>query len=344
MHNLTTIHDIAKACGYDSATVSRALSGKTGVRAETKQKILLVAEQMNYQPNYIAKQLKTKKSWNVAVFINISKGQTLNNYFFNNILNAFFVVMEDKGYDVTFITKDIAKDRDILSFCRSRMFDGVFAVNADFALAGMVDLVNSNLPVVVAESVNPIPQDYPVIGITSDNRSAMRQLVQHVIDKGHTRLAYITGDDSYVTSERLEGYRQALQDNNIPCDDNMIVPSHYSVLPSVANAIEVLLSQDTLPTAIFTPDDYSALPVFEAVRRRGLSVPEDISIIGFDGIELGQHMKPSLTTIKQDDVAIGVTAGQHLIRLIEEGVQSQHESIIIPTRLIEGDSVRELVK
>ncbi len=339
---MTTIHDIAKVCGYDAATVSRALSGKPGVKAATREKIKLIAKQLDYQPNYIAKQLKTKKSWNVAVLINIAKGQALNNYFFNNILNSFFVVMEDRGYDVTFITRDIAKGKDILSFCRSRMFDGIFAVNADFSLQGMVELVNSDLPVVVAESVNPIPAEYPVVGITSDNKQAMYQLVSHVLQQGHKHVAYITGDPSYVTSERLCGFRQALEDNGIQYSDSMIYQSHYSVLPSVASAVDKLLSADKLPTAIFTPDDYSSIPVFEAVRARGMRVPEDISIIGFDGIELGQNMHPQLTTIKQDNVAIGTLAGQYLIQLMDKTVSKHHESIIVPTQLLEGQSVAKV--
>ncbi len=338
---MTTIHDIARITGVNAATVSRALSGKPGVKADTKEAILKVAQELNYVPNYMAKQLKTKKSYNVAVLINISKGQALNNYFFNNILNAFFVVMEDNGYDVTFVTKEITKDRDILSFCQSRMFDGIFAVNADFTLPGMESLANSQLPMVVAESVNPVPSHYPIVSITSDNRQAMYKLVSHVIECGHSKLAYITGDDSFVTNERLAGYRQALDEHNIPFDQDMIVPSHYSVLNSVASAVDRLLSNAQLPTAIFTPDDYSSLPVFEAVRSRGMSVPADISIIGFDGIELGQNMNPPLTTISQDSVAIGNLAGRALVQLMSKETAKQPHSIIMPTALIAGGTVKQ---
>ena len=148
-------------------------------------------------------------------------------------------------------------------------------------------------------------------------RSGLYELTKYVISLGHKDIVYVYGHDVSVTEERIRGFKRALERSNIPFREDMLIESRYSTKKENEEAVELILKRNTLPTAVFFPDDYSAIWGINALRSHGIKVPEDISVAGFDGIELGEMVYPRLTTIKQNTSRLGKEASLKCIQMIE---------------------------
>lgn len=335
---MATIKELSLKCGVSVSTVSKALNGYHDISETTRELVMKTANEMGYFPDANARALKLKKTYNLGVLYEDASSQGLRNEFFAHILASFKEIASKGGYDITFIEHEFGKRKmSYLEHCRNRNFDGICIACADYGDAEVKELVNSSFPVVTIDR-----SFEKTAAVLSDNLGGMKELVQYIIDQGHRRIAYISGSEAVVTDLRRKAFLETMSENGIA------VKSEYSVTGVYRNPRESemityrLLELPEPPTCILAPDDYSAFGVMNAVIRKGLKVPEDVSVAGFDGITIAQSLEPCLTTVRQDADQIGTEAAKQLINLIENPKSYQSEDICLRAQLVKGGTVKKL--
>lgn len=317
--------EVAKLAGVSVATVSKALNNYREVSDETKARILHIVDELGYIPNSSARALSTKRSQLIGIVYSEHLHIGLEHHFFSGVLEAFKQQVENAGYDVVFIN---GREMGYLKKCRVRGVDGVFVVTADASDKGLVDLFNGDIPCVTTDMPwNKIPMVY------SDNVDASIRAVEYLNQLGHTRIAHIAGPQSSIAGrERLEGYRSGLIRMGLPYDPKLVMEaSEYDNTNGVV-LMRKLLAMPNPPTAVYVMCDLTAVGVLKAISEAGLTAGKDISVIGFDDIELAAHTVPPLTTIRQDRTSIGTTLAETLLKLIEK--QDVNPVTRIPAKII----------
>lgn len=335
---MASLKDISKVCGVSVATVSKALNDHNDVGEDTKQYIKKVAREMGYFPNLAARALKTNKTYGIGVLFVDEARSGLTHDYFARVLDSFKRMAEKCGYDITFISsKNRAGSMSYLEHSKYRGFDGVAIACIDFSDREVVELVQSELPVVTIDYVFDNR-----IAVCSDNVSGMRDLTEYICRKGHRRIAYIHGAGSAVTTSRLSSFYKTTEQFGIEIPDTYIREAPYRDADKTYKITNELLDLPTPPTCIIYPDDFAAFGGVNAIRERGLRIPEDVSIVGYDGILAARYLEPRLTTVQQDTEQIGCVAARELISLIERPKSTIIEQISVKGSLVEGASVSTL--
>lgn len=336
---MVSIKDIAAACGVSIATVSKALNDHKDVSETTKLTVQETAKRMGYFPNSQARALKTNRTYNIGVLFSEQTNSGLTQNYFASVLDSFKKEVEAAGFDITFISGNIG-ERKMTPYehCMYRNVDGVLIVSVDdFVDKGTIELMNSGVPMV---SIDHISENH--LSVVSDNETGMRQLVEYIAGKGHTKIAYIYGDSSDVTSIRLHTFKETLVRLNIKIRSEFLLQGRYHDTKCTELLVKQVLSCSDKPTCIILPDDFAAIGAINALEELGLSVPEDISIAGYDGIVLSQVLRPKLTTIRQDTERLGAEAAKRLIALINKEITNDLAPLSIKGNLLEGASVKDL--
>ncbi|MBE5891140.1 MAG: LacI family transcriptional regulator [Lachnospiraceae bacterium] len=336
---MVSLKDIAAACGVSVATVSKALNDQNDIGADTKERVRRVAKEMGYHPNAAAQTLKTNRTYNIGVLFIDGNNSGLTHDFFNHVMDSFKRKAESFGYDITFINngKVMNTRMSYLEHARYRNFDGVVIACVEFSDPEVVELVNSEIPIVTIDHLFNNR-----IAIMSDNVGGMRDLIQYVVSKGHRKIAYIHGLDSAVTTARLSSFYRTTEELGIDIPDEYVREAAYRRTDEAYEQTKELLKLKDRPTCIFYPDDFSSIGGINAIREAGLSIPDDISIVGYDGIPIGKHMSPQLTTLAQDTEAIGGLAAEQLINLIERPKSTLIQQNLVKGCVFEGGSVKQL--
>lgn len=334
---VANIKDIAEKCGLSVSTVSKALNSYSDISSATKDKVFKTARECGYFPNSIARALKTNRTNNIGVLFSDEAQSGLKQNYFAAVLDSFKVEAEAHSYDITFINHNINIGNHPMTYlehCRYRNFDGVCIACVDFQQPEVVELVNSSFPVVTIDHVFDNHTS-----INSANVEGMRELVQYIYSLGHRKIAYIHGQKSTVSEQRITSFCKTLLNLGVRVRPEYLVLSAYHDPGATKNGVEKLLSLPDRPTCIVMPDDYAALGGIEAIEAAGLRIPEDISIAGYDGISLTQVITPKLTTLEQDTDRMGREAAHRLIEQIENPLTTIVENITVSGRLLKGQSV-----
>ena len=334
--NSVSLKDISKACGVSIATVSKALNDHSDIGQDTKENIRRVAEELGYHPNAAAQALKTKRTNNIGVLFVDEANSGLTHDYFSHVLDSFKRCAEQNGFDITFINADKTRPDNMsyLAHAMYRGFDGVVIACVDFFDPQVDELINSTIPVVTIDHIF-----YNRIAIISDNARGMRDLVSYVYRMGHRKIAYIHGLESSVTRARLASYYRTLQDFGITVPDEYVLAVPYRDSEAAYRATLKLLSLPEPPTCILYPDDFSAFGGINALSEKGLRIPDDISIAGYDGTEIASRVIPKLTTIAQDTEGIGKAAAERLIDMINNPKAALIEQVVIEGKLEPGGTV-----
>lgn len=336
---MASLKDISKACGVSVATVSKALNNHTDIGEETRAYIKQVAKEMGYSPNLSARALKTNKTHGIGVLFVDAAMNGLTHDYFAAILDSFKRTAEKSGYDITFINcqKDRESRMTYLEHSRYRGFDGVALACIDFNDPEVVELVQSDIPVVTIDHIFN-----NCIAVVSDNVSGIQSLLEYIYRQGHRKIAYIHGAESAVTTNRVSSFFRTAERLGLDVPDEYIEVAAYRDTNAVYEATCKILDLPNPPTCIIFPDDFAAFGGINAIRERGLRIPEDISIAGYDGIPAARYLEPQLATVKQDTEQIGCVAARRLISLIERPRTTLVEQIVIPGTIWEGKSVIQL--
>ena len=335
---MVTITDISKACGVSRATVSKALNGAPDVAPKTAQRIRELARQLGYLPNATARALKMGRSYNIGVLFSDATGGGISHEYFSRILESVKAEAEALGYDITFISKDLgAMQMDYYEHAKYRSCDGVVIASADFTDPAIMRLAMSEIPTVTL--------DYTFdsrTSILSDNVRGMETLVRFVYENGHRKLAFIHGEITSVTQKRIASFKKTCAGLGILVPPEYIRPAVYHDPRSSGLATRALLELNERPTCIFYPDDLSFLGGMSELERHGISIPKDMSVVGYDGIPLSQVLRPRLSTYRQAAERMGQEAARLLVEQIEHPDTWLPQQITVEGELLRGDTVRRL--
>ncbi len=336
---MATLKEIAAVCGVSVASVSKALNDHRDISTETKERIRQVAKDLGYMPNAQAIALKTNRTYNLGVLFVDEAQSGLTHDYFANVLDHFKCTVEENGYDITFINanKKGRNDHTLLEHCKYRGFDGVVIACVDFSEPEVIELINSDIPLVTIDHLF-----HNRMAIMSDNVKGIQDLFTYVYQQGHRRIAYIHGKDSAVTQSRLSSFYRIAEGYGVEIPDEYVREAAYRSTTIAKKATEELLDLPKPPTCIFYPDDFAAFGGFNAIRERNMRIPEDISIVGYDGIRVGRHMEPKLTTLQQDTERMGIEAAKTLISLIEKPKTTLVEQVMIEGTVFVGQTVKRL--
>lgn len=337
---MVTLKMLAKECGVSVATVSKALNGAPDISAETTTRIQRVAAEMGYIPCAAARYLKTSRSHNIGVIFDDGTSSGLTHEHFAYVLDSFKRRCEALGYDITLISEERGPwGSDFVNHVRFRNCDGVAVLVADNAGPAVQEFVRSGVPVVSV--------DYHFENcscIESDNVNGVRDLVRYIYAQGHRRIAVIFGDDTPVTRVRMSSFFHTCRELGLEVPEEYVISGVYHESDFSARATRQLMALPEPPTCILYPDDFSFFGGKRELEGMGLSIPEDISAVGYDGIGLGKVLRRPLTTVQQNTVAIGTAAADELVRAIEEGRGYIPKTQIIASTLIPGETVRKIAE
>lgn len=333
---MVSMKDIALRCGVSVATVSKALNGQPDIGEETRNRITAAAKEMGYMTNSAARALKTNRTYNLGVLFVDERRSGLAHEYFSAVLESFKVEAEAHGYDITFINHNVGgKPTSYLQHCLHRGVDGVVIACVDFNAPQVRELVDSNIPLVTIDRVFDNR-----LAVLSDNVRGVSMLVRHVYEKGHRKIAFLHGERTSVTNNRLIGFHRTCEELGLEIPDEYIIECVYHDPDRCAEATRRLLELPDRPTCILFPDDFSYIGGLNVLLEAGLRVPDDISVVGYDGIHLAKVMR--LTTYSQNTAALGKTAAERLISLIEHPKTTVLDRVLIEGGLLEGTSVKQI--
>ena len=333
---MVSMKDIALRCGVSVATVSKALNGQPDIGEETRSRIEQVAREMGYMTNAAARALKTNRTYNLGVLFVDERRSGLAHEYFSSMLESFKVEAESHGYDITFINHNVGGKRtSYLQHCLYRGVDGVVIACVDFNDPQVRELVDSRLPLVTIDHVFNNR-----LAVVSDNVSGLEELVSHIYGKGHRKIAFLHGERTSVTQNRLVGFYRACEKLGLEIPEEYVIECVYHDPDRCAAATRQLMNLPERPTCIIFPDDYSYIGGLNALNEMGLRIPEDISAVGYDGINLAKVLH--LTTYSQNVEQLGKVAAEKLISLIERPKTTLIDRIMIPGGLLEGTSVKDI--
>lgn len=336
---MVSMKDIAAKCNVSVATVSKALNDQADIGEQTKEFIKKTAKEMGYFPNAQARALRTNRSYNIGVLF-VDEGQSgLTHDYFSKVLDSFKMEVEAHGYDLTFIncSKNNRSRYSYLEHSMYRGFDGIVIACIDFSDPEVIELVNSQIPLVTIDYMFNSRSS-----VISNNYKGMQSLASYVVSQGHKKIAYICGDNTAVTQRRLAAFYKVLEENGIDIPDEYVKRGSYRNIEQAYKATNDLLDMAERPTCILYSDDYSAVGGYNAIHKRGLNIPDDISMAGYDGLTISSLLEPSLTTIKQDTDKIGKLAAVKLLDLIEKPKITVEEQIVVDGVLDSGKTVKKL--
>lgn len=327
---MVKMSDVAKLANVSTATVSRVLTKPDTVKEVTKQKVLGAINQLNYQPNMVARQFRRKETNIILVVV-----PDITNQFFSRVLRGIEHTAVQNSYQVIVgdTENDVDSEYGYLDLLRQRQAQGAILLTARMDKHHLAE-ISSEFPVVLAcEYIEGI--DIPTVSI--DNISGARKVTEHLIKLGHTQIAHITGPLNVILSrDRLKGYEQALNNRSLKIDPVYVQEGDYTY-ESGYNQMQKFLALEIPPTAVFAANDEMAIGAVKAVKASGKRVPEDVAVVGFDNIKISSIFEPSITTIDQPKYKIGIKAMDLLIKQINKKPLQKKQNVL-SDKLIIRDS------
>jgi len=344
MPKRVTSRDIANLAGVSRTTVSFVLNDVPGMRIpeETRQRVLEAARQLNYHADEVARSMASGRRNVLGFVVRQSADQAFADLFLPRVLNGVTKAASDQGFRTIFepVSPDNAGN-SYSQLIRKRQVDGIILSGPRSDDQELLKIHAEGAPIVL---MGQLP-DAGIPFIDVDNVGGAALATQHLIRLGHQRIGLITNAPlAYTASaDRLTGYRQALEAAGIAFDEALV--RYGDRTPhSGDDAMRDLLERRDRPTAVFIASDTVALGALQAVRRNGISVPQDLAVVGFDDIPLAEYVVPPLTTVRLPAYGLGWGAADMLIRMLEGSEPIQHQSVLLETELVIRESCGALSK
>lgn len=330
------IRDIAKISGVGVSTVSRVLNNHPDVKESTRERVLAVIRESNYVPNNSARILKQNNTKNIGVLV---KG--VFNPFFSELINVIGSKINEKNYTMILQQNDYVLEHEvenIISFVKEKRLQGIICLGGNFIDLDEDSFKNIDVPVVLTSvnTVSPLGRDkYSTVGI--DNLQASYSATEYLIKKGHTNIALMIGEenDFCVSWWRYKGYIRALREYDIEVNDDNLLIGDYDTKKAYEETLKFLKRRKDI-TAIFAISDFMAIGAARAVVDSGLVVGKDVSILGFDGMDISCYYNPGISTIKQPKKEMAEKSVEILFELLKGNGENKH--ILLDTELLERES------
>jgi LacI family transcriptional regulator len=325
-----TITDVASEAGVHPSTVSRVLNGHAGstIRVATRERVLAAAEVLGYRPSALARSLRLKRTLTLGMLV-----PDITNPFFSSIIKGAEDAARERGYNLILCNSEDEPEREAgyLRLLRERQVDGVLIASSQMADETIAGLRAESFPFVL---VNRAALDGEDLAVVVDNHAAARGVVEHLAALGHRRIGHIAGPQNTTTGlDRRGGYEAGIREHGLAEGPGLVVEADAFSVEAGDRALGIMLAGSARPTAVFAANDLIAVGMLQRLRRIGVRVPDDLSIVGFNDIPLAGLLEPALTTVRVPQLAMGVAGAGLLIDRLE-GRPIGEIRRMLPTELI----------
>ncbi|MBY0163323.1 LacI family DNA-binding transcriptional regulator [Paenibacillus lautus] len=325
---MATIKDVAKLAGVALSTASYALSGDSRVSSKTRSKVLEAARQLNYRKNGFAMDLKRSRTKTIALILTDLSGP-----YYSELIRSVQEVALTNGYDLIACSSMGGRDSTAVKFLREKRADGAIILAPNIRDEVLIETSGPQFPIVVMD--RPLCSEF-LVNVLVDGEQGGYTATRYLLENGHRHVAYISGSaDSYDNHLRYQGYLRALAEAGLEEQSKWRLSGNF-VREGGYNATKMMIMQGSLPTAVFYGNDEMAIGGLKAFEESGISVPDDVSVIGFDDIQLAEYVNPPLTTIRQPKSEAGSLAAHLLFQIL--GGESVKQSYMLTTEMMERAS------
>lgn len=334
-----TIKDIAKIAGVSVMTVSRVINNERYVKKETKDKVLKIISKYGYEPNFFAKSLKSKKSKTIGLIIG-----DIENPYYSRLAKGVIDVAESLDYNVIVCNSKYKTELSerYVSMLIKKGVDGVLIATVDVYNELINKLDKRDIPFVLITRRLDLPG---INYITADDYLGGRIVAEYLVSLGHKKIFFLKAPNVWSANERIRAFTDVLKENNIYYDDSYF-SDHLENLEQSYNATKKFLSDKNNKdfTAIIGGNDFLAIGAMEAIIEGGLNIPDDISLVGYDNLNLTSILKVPLTTVKQPKLKFGELATNRIIRMIENHGKTKlkPQRLVIKPELVIRKSCRKI--
>ncbi len=329
-----TITEIAKLANVSKSSVSLVLNNKPGVSAKTRAKVLGIMKKYRYHPNQIAQSLAGGETKSIGLIV-----KEIDNPYFGRLMRGVYDACSKLGYTVLLGSSEQSteKEAEIIRTMMNKRVDGLIisplqSEEADYSY--LVDLTKEDFPLVI---LGTIP-NFPTNSVDIDNFAAAFDAVSHLIRLGHRNILHLAGPSGHGL-KRLEGFRAAMQEYGLPVQRQSVVQVQPYAPFGYQAGKEMFASRTGAPTAVFCYNDLVALGLMNALADLGIDVPDSVSVMGFDDIDIAGHLRIPLTTVRMPAYEIGTSAADLLISRLAEGSSPRIERVTLAYSIIERRSV-----
>ncbi|MED2974117.1 LacI family DNA-binding transcriptional regulator [Fictibacillus sp. B-59209] len=332
---MSTIKDVSRLSGISIGTVSRFLNGYK-VKKENQLKIEQAIEQLEYKVNHMARGLKTNKTYTIGVLI-----PSITDIFSNQVIEGMEEILDNKNYSLMVCSSrnNLKIEKEKILFLKEKRVDGIILMPVSDESEHVQEILNEGIPFIL---IDRLLEGVESDAVVCDNVNGAYRAVEQLIDVGHRRIGIIAGPTYvYTARERLNGYKRALNDYQIPIDDALIVHAEYAKGAGY-QGYDQLLKLPHKPTAIFATNYETTMTGMKYMMEKGLKIGEEISLFGYDNTEVFQMLKPSIATVVQPMKDIGERAATLILKRIESDYNFYPVIERLKTKILPGTSVKKL--
>lgn len=319
-----TIYDVAREAGVSMATVSRVVNGNPNVKPTTRKKVSEAIKRLGYRPNAVARGLASKKTTTVGVII-----PDISSVFFSELARGIEDIATMYNYNIILCNSDQNKDKEVrlIQTLLGKQVDGIVFMGGRIAEEHIEEFTQSPVPVVLAATVD---ERHKIPSVNIDYEQAVFEVIAHFIQKGHRKIAFINGplDIPINGKYRLNGYKRALEENNLPYDESLVAVGDYTY-ESGKEAMGQFLDQESKPTAVYVDADEMAIGAIHEVQDRGMKVPGDVEVVSSENTRLVQMVRPTLSSISEPTYDIGAVAMRLLTKLMNSE-KVEDATVVLP--------------
>lgn len=338
MLGITNRNDVARKAGVSGATVSRVFNDPDCVSAETREKVMNAAHELNYHPNVIASNFVKGISGNIGVVMPyIPNVHIFSVYYFSEILSGIGEALAEYGYDlVLFFNKPDNEGRnDYSRYFKGKKVDGCILLGTHRDDIGLLELRKTRHKFCL---INNYIENSSISFVDVDNVYGSYEAVSHLIKLGHRNIAFLNGPSCYSNSiDRRAGYLKALKEHNIPVKDEFFIEGNYGK-KSGYNASEKIIKLKNMPTAVFAANDRMAAGLMQGLREKGVRIPQDIAVTGYDDADIATIVEPQLTTVRIPFFELGRRCVDEFIKIINNECREKFDVFIKPELIIRESS------
>jgi LacI family transcriptional regulator len=317
-----TIGEIARLAGVSKTTVSRVLNDKPDVDPHTRQRILDLIDEYSFQPNAFAKAISLQKSSHIGLIIPHIAQYVFSNPFYTEVMRGVSTEVDRSGY---FLVLCYTHETNYLDIYRQKRVDGFVLLSPGSYHRDIIDSLNrENVPFI---STAKISSEESMTYVDVDNYYGATLAMEHLVELGHRRIAYVGKPTLQSSQDRLRGYQHVMEKHGLALREDWMLITDTSSVEGGYQYTQKLLTNHDIPTAIFLANDVMAIGAIHAIQESGRQVPHDVSVVGFDDIPLSRYHNPALTTIRQPAYEKGVQAARSLIELLETGLPAKSSTL-----------------
>ncbi|WP_186753745.1 LacI family DNA-binding transcriptional regulator [Echinicola salinicaeni] len=332
-----TIRDIAIKLKISVSTVSRALRNSPEIKLETRQKVMAMAEELNYTPNVVAQSLRVNRTKTLGIVV-----PQLASHFFASNISGIQDTAYRRGYNVMICqsNENFEQEKsDIRTLISTRVDGLLISLSRETeSYEHLQNLIEREIPFVLFDRIT---EGFPVSTVTVDDTLGAYKVTKHLLEQGCKRIAFISGPEGmYICKKRIAGYEQALNESGVNIDGNLIV---YSDLTEESNKrlTNQLLGLEEKPDAIFAINDPVAIDVMKFLKSKGMKIPEDIALVGFTNMPVSDALEPSLSTVDQPAYEMGRLAANNLLDQLLDPESFEPQNLVLDTELVIRNSSKK---